>query len=110
MTWVTAEWAATSALATSRPPTGCSRSATPRATRFLQDEAPEARGWLIEVASRPSAAPTAQVYAQEDRLAALYPGNANVRPKIRQQLQAPRDRGYLRFEGRGVYRLEGVIA
>jgi type II restriction enzyme len=45
------------------------------------------------------------VYAFEDRLSALYPGNNNVRPKIRQQLQALRDLGWLEFMGRGRYRV-----
>lgn len=44
------------------------------------------------------------VYAHEARLAALYPGNRNVRPKIRQQLQVLRDRGWLSFDGGGRYR------
>ena len=35
------------------------------------------------------------VYAYEAQLSALYPGNANVRPKIRQQLQVLRDQGYV---------------
>lgn len=43
------------------------------------------------------------VYAHEAALAALYPGNHNVRPKIRQQLQVLRDRGWLEFNGRGTY-------
>jgi len=42
--------------------------------------------------------------AHEARLAALYSGNHNVRPKIRQQLQVLRDRGWLAFDGRGRYR------
>ena len=45
------------------------------------------------------------VYAFENELARVYPGNRNVRPKIRQQLQVLRDRGYLTFVGRGRYRL-----
>ena len=45
------------------------------------------------------------VYAYEARLSAVYPGNANVRPKIRQQLQVLRDQGYIAFVGRGRYRL-----
>ncbi|WP_296817279.1 hypothetical protein [Brevundimonas sp.] len=44
------------------------------------------------------------VYAHEAALAALYPGANNVRPKIRQQRQALRDRGWLAFNGRGTYR------
>ena len=46
----------------------------------------------------------ADVYVHKAALAALYPGNNNVRPKIRQQLQVLRDRGWLEFNGRGVYR------
>jgi type II restriction enzyme len=46
----------------------------------------------------------ADVYAFEPRLAALYPGNSHVRPKIRQQLQVLRDKGWLAFNGRGTYR------
>lgn len=45
------------------------------------------------------------IYAFEDRLGLLYPGNQNVRPKIRQQLQFLRDRGFLDFVSRGYYRL-----
>ena len=45
------------------------------------------------------------VYAYEAHLSALYPGNRNVRPKIRQQLQVLRDQGYIDFVGRGLYRL-----
>ncbi len=37
------------------------------------------------------------IYAFEQQLSRLYPGNQNVKPKIRQQLQFFRDRGYLEF-------------
>jgi type II restriction enzyme len=40
----------------------------------------------VEAVGRAEFTP-AEVYAQEGRLAALYPGNCNVRAKIRQQLQ-----------------------
>lgn len=79
------------------------------ATRFLRDEGLKARGWLlavmgaVEAIGRPEFT-LAEVYAHEGRLAALYPGNNNVRPKIRQQLQVLRDRGWLAFDGRGRYR------
>ena len=46
-----------------------------------------------------------EVYAFERVLGELYPGNQNVRPKIRQQLQYLRDRGFLEFVSRGHYRL-----
>ncbi len=45
------------------------------------------------------------VYAFDDHLAHLYPGNNNVRPKIRQQLQVLRDQGFLEFLGHGHYRI-----
>ncbi len=85
-----------------------------RATRFLRDVNLSARGWLLDVMKavedigRPEFT-LADVYAFEDRLEAIYPGNNNVRPKIRQQLQVLRDRGFLAFGGRGEYRLTRPI-
>ena len=81
-----------------------------RRTLFLRAEGAGARGWLIEVLKcveriGAEAFTLDDVYAFEGRLAALYPGNRNVRPKIRQQLQALRDAGLVAFEGRGRYRL-----
>lgn len=81
-----------------------------RSTLFLRDEGLSARGWLLDVMKCVEAIGRREftledVYAYEPRLAALYPGNNNVRPKIRQQLQVLRDRGFLEFAGRGVYRL-----
>ena len=81
-----------------------------RATCFLRDRAETARGWLVEVMKcvdliGRSEFTLADVYAQEVRLHELYPGNQNVRPKIRQQLQVLRDQGYLEFLGQGRYRL-----
>lgn len=78
-------------------------------TLFLRDASIEARGWLLEVMRSVEAIPTAkftldEVYASEARLQQRFPGNRNVRPKIRQQLQVLRDRGYLEFVGRGLYR------
>jgi hypothetical protein len=46
-----------------------------------------------------------EVYAFERHLGELYPGNQNVRPKIRQQLQYLRNRGFVDFVSRGNYRL-----
>jgi len=42
-------------------------------------------------------------YAHADSLAKLHPQNAQVRPKIRQQLQVLRDLGLLDFLGSGSY-------
>lgn len=46
-----------------------------------------------------------EVYSGEKLLAMQFPGNRNVRPKIRQQLQILRDIGVLEFLGNGAYRL-----
>ena len=46
-----------------------------------------------------------EVYAFDRHLGALYLGNQNVRPKILQQLQYLRDRGFIEFVSRGNYRL-----
>ncbi|MGD0511507.1 MAG: DpnI domain-containing protein [Candidatus Micrarchaeaceae archaeon] len=71
-------------------------------TLFLRDQGQEARGWLIEVIKCIEAIGRRdfqidEIYQFENRLSRLYPGNQNVRPKIRQQLQFLRDRGYLEF-------------
>jgi type II restriction enzyme len=79
-------------------------------TLFLRDEGQEARGWLIEVMKCVEAIGKREfqiddVYAFEGRLSLVYPDNRHVKPKIRQQLQFLRDRGYLDFVSRGYYRL-----
>ena len=81
-----------------------------RSTLFLRDQGAVGRGWLIEVMKCIDLIGRAtftldDVYAHEDRLSGIYPGNRHVKPKIRQQLQVLRDAGYLDFVGRGRYRL-----
>lgn len=83
-------------------------------TLFLRDEGADARGWLVEVMTCVEAIGRRDfrlddVYRFEPRLSALYPGNRNVRSKIRQQLQKLRDRGYLDFLGSGYYRLRRPV-
>lgn len=68
------------------------------------------RGWTLDVLGivRDIGKPRFsldEVYVREGVLAAAYPNNKHVRPKIRQQLQLLRDMGYVRFEGRGMYSL-----
>ena len=77
--------------------------------RFLEARTAKARGWLVDVMScvdqcDPEGFSLSDVYGFEERLASLYPNNANVRPKIRQQLQVLRDNGYIEFLGGGRYR------
>lgn len=45
------------------------------------------------------------IYQFESELAVLHPENHHIKDKIRQQLQILRDKNYLTFAGRGVYRL-----
>jgi len=83
-----------------------------RSTLFLRQQSQAARGWLIEVMKcveliGRDAFTLDDVYAFEPRLAAIYPGNHNIRPKIRQQLQVLRDQGYLASLGRGRCRRSG---
>jgi type II restriction enzyme len=79
-------------------------------TLFLRNESPETRGWLLDVMKCVESLGKRdftldEVYAFERHLGDLYPGNQNVRPKIRQQLQYVRDRGFVEFGSRGSYRL-----
>jgi type II restriction enzyme len=81
-----------------------------RQTLFLRDTTLDARGWLLEVMKCVEVLGKREftledAYGFEDHLSRLYPDNRNVRPKIRQQLQFLRDRGFLDFVSRGYYRL-----
>lgn len=78
-------------------------------SRFIEDQSKETRGWLIDVMRcvdtiGSSDFTLADVYKFEAQLASLYPANSNVKAKIRQQLQAMRDNGYIEFLGGGRYR------
>ncbi len=77
---------------------------------WLERRKPEARGWTADVlrcirSLEKSRFLLAEVYSFERELAALYPANKNIKAKIRQQLQVLRDKGVLRFVGRGAYEL-----
>lgn len=81
-----------------------------RRTIFLNKENLKSRGWLVDVMNciekiDSNAFSLDEVYHFESILAAKYPNNKNVRPKIRQQLQRLRDCGYLLFLGNGKYQL-----
>ncbi|MBM4020238.1 MAG: restriction endonuclease [Planctomycetes bacterium] len=70
------------------------------------------RGWTVDVlrcvrALGPELFTLREFYRRfEEQLAAQHPDNRNVRPTIRQQLQVLRDRGVVRFLGRGRYLAE----
>jgi type II restriction enzyme len=79
-------------------------------TLFLRSESLESRGWLLDVMKCVESLGKREftldeVYGFERQLGELYPGNQNVKPKIRQQLQYLRDRGLIEFVSRGNYRL-----
>jgi len=78
--------------------------------RFVERQLGDARGWLLEImqcVERIGKAEftLAEMYFFESDLAAFFPRNNNVRPKIRQQLQVLRDAGFIEFLGGGRYRL-----
>lgn len=80
-------------------------------TVFLkQVKQTEAKGWILDImncidALNKNDFTLDEIYAFESNLALLHPNNKNIRPKIRQQLQLLRDKGYLQFTGDGVYKL-----
>ena len=67
------------------------------------------RGWLMDILNCTNRIP-AQVFTLEDMyqfenmLQMKHPQNNNIKPKIRQQLQYLRDRGFIEFLGNGYYR------
>ena len=80
-----------------------------RRSERLNTDSIAARGWMMEVLRGVNGITgdefsLADIYRIEAELARIYPGNHNVRAKIRQQLQVLRDRGYLEFLGGGRYR------
>jgi type II restriction enzyme len=79
-------------------------------TLFLRKQSLDARGWLLDVLKCVESLGKREfsldeVYAFERHLGEIYPGNQNVKPKIRQQLQFLRDQGLIEFVSRGNYRL-----
>jgi type II restriction enzyme len=79
-------------------------------TLFLrQTEDVAARGWLLDVMRcierlGKSEFALADVYGFERDLEKLHPSNRHIKDKIRQQLQILRDKNYLDFVARGLYR------
>lgn len=73
---------------------------------------PAERGWttltlsVVRSLSKRQFALT-DLYEREYVFSSSYPGNVNIRAKIRQQLQVLRDLGLIQFDGRGEYTLIG---
>lgn len=77
--------------------------------RFIRDLNFDKRGWLVDIMRCVQSFDRKrftlkEFYADfESELSKLHPQNRNIRAKIRQQLQILRDKGHLRFIGRGIY-------
>jgi type II restriction enzyme len=80
-------------------------------TLFLRDEKEiSAKGWLLDIMRSVEKLDKREfnlddVYAFEGVLSKLHPDNKHIKDKIRQQMQVLRDKNYLQFLGRGLYRL-----
>ena len=77
--------------------------------KALQTDNIESRGWMFDVLNCVNKTVSdvfelKDIYAYADTLKALHPDNNNIEPKIRQQLQILRDKGFIEFLGRGRYR------
>lgn len=81
-------------------------------TVFLrQVKKSDARGWILDIMNCIDALNKQEftlqdMYAFENDLSTIHPENRNIKPKIRQQLQFLRDKGYLEFLGDGLYKLK----
>jgi type II restriction enzyme len=83
--------------------------------KALQVENIDSRGWLLDILFCINIIPgeifkLEQMYSFEKSLSEKHPENRFIRAKIRQQLQMLRDRGYIEFLGRGVYKKQNPIA
>jgi len=81
-----------------------------RRLRPLAELSVENRGWTLDILNAVRSLgkeqfTLAEVYASEPQLARLHPKNQRIRPKIRQQLQVLRDKGFVDFLGGGSYRM-----
>ncbi|MEK7575170.1 MAG: DpnI domain-containing protein [Patescibacteria group bacterium] len=80
-------------------------------TLFLREEKEiSAKGWLLDTMRSVERVGKKEfaledVYRFENELSELHPENKHIKDKIRQQLQVLRDKGYLEFLGRGLYRV-----
>jgi len=72
-----------------------------------------ARGWaavvlgIVERIRKPEFT-LQDIDEHETRVAALFPNNRNIRPKLRQQLQILRDAGLITFLGAGNYAIANL--
>ena len=76
-------------------------------TLFLREQSTASRGWTLDVWQcidrLEDSFSLNQFYAFADELQRKHPENNHIKDKIRQQLQVLRDRGIIKFTGRGRY-------
>ncbi|MDD2567465.1 MAG: DpnI domain-containing protein [Thiovulaceae bacterium] len=81
-------------------------------TSFLQKSFNfQAKGWILDILQcidklENKTFSLYELYQFENFLKRKYPDNNNIQAKIRQQLQILRDKNYLEFIGRGIYKLK----
>jgi type II restriction enzyme len=78
-------------------------------TKFLaENKSIKTRGWALDVLNCIEKLDVnftlSDLYHFEQELSAKHPENKHIKDKIRQQLQVLRDKGFLEFTSRGVYR------
>jgi type II restriction enzyme len=83
--------------------------------KSLQIDNIDSRGWMLDVLFCISMIANdtfnlEQVYRFEKALSEKHPDNKFIKAKIRQQLQVLRDKGYLEFVERGIYKKQNPIA
>jgi len=80
-------------------------------TVFLKDiKEVNAKGWILDIMNcidslNKKEFSLQDIYDFESDLQSIHKDNKNIKPKIRQQLQFLRDKGYLEFLDRGKYKL-----
>jgi type II restriction enzyme len=80
-------------------------------TLFLRDvKQQSSKGWLLDVMkcierTRKTEFTLNDIYSFEAELQRLHPENKHIKDKVRQQLQMLRDKGFLEFKERGLYKV-----
>jgi type II restriction enzyme len=80
------------------------------AVKFMEEQSDmTSKGWMMDImwcieSLAKKEFKLDEIYAYESYLQSLHPENRHIKDKIRQQLQVLRDKGYLEFVSRGVYR------
>lgn len=81
-------------------------------TVFLKEvRKADSKGWILDIMNcidslDKKVFSLQDMYSFENVLSVVHSENKNIKPKIRQQLQFLRDKGYLEFLGDGIYKLK----